>query len=267
MARKKFKELDLKNAFLFAAALEDQETCQMVLEIILGRPIPKVRVHVEHSMLYSSDFRSVRFDVYANDEVDVAYNLEMENGRKEELPKRSRFHQAEMDVTALQPGDDFMDLKPCYVIFICTFDPFHDGLYRYTFENRCLERGFALGDEACRIFLNTRGTNEDEVPELLVNFLHYVENSSDTYIKQTSDPQIERLHEKIHKLKESREWEARYMTMEEYMRQTMKEEREEERRRILSLISLMTDSEDAPLIPKLAKDEILLEQMYKKYHL
>lgn len=32
---KPFKDLDMSNAFLFAAALEDPETCQMVLEVIL----------------------------------------------------------------------------------------------------------------------------------------------------------------------------------------------------------------------------------------
>lgn len=40
---KKFKELDLSNAFLFAAALEDPQTCRLVLEIILGRKVPKVK--------------------------------------------------------------------------------------------------------------------------------------------------------------------------------------------------------------------------------
>ena len=42
------KDLDLSNAFLFAAAMEDPETCQIVLEIILGTKLPKVNVHTEH---------------------------------------------------------------------------------------------------------------------------------------------------------------------------------------------------------------------------
>ncbi len=39
---KKFKELDLSNAFLFAAALEDPQTCRLVLEIILGRKVESI---------------------------------------------------------------------------------------------------------------------------------------------------------------------------------------------------------------------------------
>lgn len=88
--RKNFKDLDLSNAFLFAAALEDEETCQLVLEIILGRSIPKVKVHSEHTILFNSNFRSVRLDVYAEDEMQVFYDLEMQNTDEKNLAKRSR---------------------------------------------------------------------------------------------------------------------------------------------------------------------------------
>lgn len=76
---KSFQELDLSNAFLFAAALEDPETCRLVLEIILGGKLPPVNVHAEHSILVSSDFRSVRLDIYANDKIEVNYNVEAQN--------------------------------------------------------------------------------------------------------------------------------------------------------------------------------------------
>lgn len=41
--------------------------------------VPKVSVHVEHSILISSDFRSVRLDVYASDELKVGYDIEAQN--------------------------------------------------------------------------------------------------------------------------------------------------------------------------------------------
>lgn len=37
MARKKFEQLNLQDAFLFSAALEDPETCRLILELFLGR--------------------------------------------------------------------------------------------------------------------------------------------------------------------------------------------------------------------------------------
>lgn len=215
---KTFQELNLSNSFLFAAALEDPETCRLVLEIILGCSLPRVKVHAEHSILVSSDFRSVRLDIYASDETQVNYNLEAQNENEGNLAKRSRFHQAEMDVYSLKPGQDFQDLKPGYVIFICTFDPFGKKLYRYTFEERCLEWDFALGDETRKIFLNTKGENAQEVPQELIHFLHYMEDSTDEYVFQVSEQSIVKLHKRVTDLKRRKELEAQYMTVEELIK-------------------------------------------------
>lgn len=268
----------------------------------MGRTLPSVKVHVEHSILYNADFRSIRLDVYAADEVEVGYNLEMQNKDKARLPKRSRFHQAEIDISALKPGEEFDALKPTYIIFICTFDPFEDKLYRYTFEQRCLERNFPLGDETCRIFLNTKGTNDDEVPPELINFLHYVENSNDDYVRTMGDGSLEKLHGKVQALKKSRRWREHYMTMEEYLRdiqedmraelrtelqaelrtelrtelrdelqnemeQKMQTEQAAERRRFMKLVAAMVQANEADRLAEVGENEELLQQMYEKYHI
>ena len=85
-----FQDLDLNNAFLFAATAQNPEVCQLILEIALGRPISKVKVHAEHTVLYSSDFKSIRLDVYGEDEVDVRYDLESQNEKKNLHKRQSR---------------------------------------------------------------------------------------------------------------------------------------------------------------------------------
>lgn len=253
--KKTLQELDLSNSFLFAAALEDPEICQLVLEIILGRKVPKVKVHAEHSILISSEFRSVRLDIYASDELQVNYNVEAQNENEGNLAKRSRYHQAEMDVSSLKPGDDFNDLKPGYVIFICTFDPFGEGLYRYTFEERCLERNIKLGDETRKIFLNTKGKNEKEVPKELIHFLKYVENSTDDYVSGIKDDSIERLHEKVTALKRWRGLEAKYMTFEELLK------RRESKGRIEGVAeTVLTLLEVYGTVPEDVRERILSER-------
>ncbi len=234
--KKPFKELDLSNAFLFAAALEDEETCQQVLEIILGFPISKVKVRAEHSLLFSSDFRSIRLDIYASDEMQVMYNIEMQNSDEKNIAKRSRYHQAEMDVMSLKPGEDFNDLKPSYVIFICAFDPFGYGLYRYTFEQKCLERDLKLNDGTTKIFLSTKGKNADEVPKELIHFLKYVEESTDEYVASIEDKAVEKIHNKVKQLKEWRELEASYMYFEELLEERQKEGKAEAKQEALLLI-------------------------------
>ncbi len=253
--RKRFKDLDLNNSFLFAASLENPETCQLVLEIILGCKLPKVKVRAEHCVLVSSEFRSVRMDIYASSEMRVNYNVEAQNENQGNLPKRCRYHQAEMDVASLKPGDNFNDLRPSYVIFICTFDPFGKGLYRYTFEERCLECDIPLGDETCKIFLNTKGTNEADVPEELVHFLRYMEQSTDEYVAGVTEESIIQLHEKVTELKQWQELEERYMTFEEMLRN--REEKGKAEGKIEDLLLLLTELGE---LPETLREQIMAER-------
>ena len=220
---KKFKDLNLKNAFLFAVAFNDPEICQMALELILGMPIPKVNVKTEHNILLNPDSKCVRLDVNARSEYDVNYNVEAQNSNEKNIIRRSRYYQAELDVAELKPGDDYNKLPDSYVIFICTFDPFERGLYRYTFIERCEENGEPLGDGTCKIFLSTKGTNKEDVPEELITFLGYFEDSTDEYVEKTDNKSIRKLHKKIVTLKKSREWEDGYMKLEELFSERKRE--------------------------------------------
>ena len=209
---KTFQELDLCNSFLFAAALEQPEICRLVLEIILGCKMPEVKVHAEHSVLVSSDFRSVRFDVYASDKLQVAYDVEAQNENEGNLRK---------------------------------------GQYRYTFEERCLECDLALGDETRKIFLNTKGRNDAEVPAELVHFLKYMEESTDTYVSQVTEQSIIQLHERVTELKRWRELEGRFMTGEELMRQ-----RERKGRLAGRAESILELLEDCGTVPESLKTKL-----------
>ena len=61
-----WEKLNLTNAYLSAAALQDEEICRNLLEIVLNKEIPRVKAHAEHTLFLDSDFKSVRFDVYAS---------------------------------------------------------------------------------------------------------------------------------------------------------------------------------------------------------
>ena len=63
-----------------------------------------------------------------------------------------RYYQAMIDMDMLKKGEVYNQLRPSYIIFICTFDAFDEGLPMYTFRNRCVEKdGLELGDEATKI--------------------------------------------------------------------------------------------------------------------
>lgn len=229
MERKKFKELEFKDAFMFAAVMEDAEICRRVLMCILGFPIREVRVHTESAILVNPDYRGIRLDVYADDEAGSVYDVEMQTTDKGNLPKRSRCYQGQMDVAFLEPGEDFGRLPKSFVIFICTFDLFGRKRYIYTFEERCLEDGEPLGDETRKVFLSTKGENRDEVSEELIQFLRFVEQS-EVPLDCAQDALTKQLSDRIAKLKRDRRMEARYMLLGELLDDERREAREEGRK-------------------------------------
>ena len=213
-----FQTLNLTNAYLFAAALQDEEICRNVLEIALNKRISRVKAHVEQVLFLDSEFKSVRFDVYASDEEEVSYDVEMQNDDTKNLPKRCRYYQAELDVTSLRPGEDYQQLKPGYIIFICSFDPFGKGRCQYVFEEYCKEADIPLGDETQKIFFNTNGTDTENVTPELLHLFEYLKQSTEEVAVRHQDEKILKIHERVKYLKRDRKLEAGYMTMEEYIR-------------------------------------------------
>jgi len=250
----KFQDLNLCNAFLFAATAQDPEACRAILQIVLEREIPQVNVHTEHTVLFSSDYRMVRFDVYGEDELDVQYNIEMQNKNEGNLPHRSRYHHAEMDVSTLKPGTDFRQLKPSYVIFICTFDPFGQGLYRYTFAQRCEEVNIPLGDETRTIFISTKGKNPESISDELKEFLSYIEDSTDKFVAEGKASGVKLLHEKVKQVKKNAELEAKYMTGEDLLRWSREEgEAKGEAKSLLIVLAAKFD------VPEELREKILCQ--------
>lgn len=268
--KKKFEDLEFKDAFMFATVMEDAEICRRILMCILGFPIREVKVHTESAILVNPDYRGIRLDVYADDQEGSLYNVEMQTTDKGNLPKRSRCYQGQMDVAFLEPGEDFNRLPKSFVIFICTFDPFDRRRYVYTFEERCQEDGEPLGDETCKVFLSTKGENRDEVSEELIQFLHFV-GQAEVPRDCGQDALVKQLSDRIAKIKRDRRMEERYMLLGELLDDERREAREEGwkegRNQMLALIKAMTADGKADQLPLLEEDPSFLAEMLEKYHI
>ena len=72
-----------------------------------------------------------------------------------------------------------------------------------------------MGDECKKIILNTKGTNDDEVERSLVDFLHYVDHSSEENVPEDCDERLKHLHKKIYEIKSNEQMGVSYMKMEE----------------------------------------------------
>ena len=78
METRKFKDLTIRDAFMFAAVMSDPEICRRVLELALGIPISEVHIQTEKTMAYHSEYHGVRLDVYAADADRTRFNVEMQ---------------------------------------------------------------------------------------------------------------------------------------------------------------------------------------------
>ena len=111
-----------------------------------------------------------------------------------------------IDLNAIEKGEIYRDLKESIVIFICKFDPFGEGLSKYTFENICNEnKKLYLKDGTSKVFFNTKDYYKER-KEDAKSFLEYIE-------KETANENnfVKKLEQKIRNIKENKEWRAEYM--------------------------------------------------------
>lgn len=227
MITRKFKDLTIRDAFMFAAVMSDPEICRRVIELALGIPISEVHIQTEKTMAYHSEYHGVRLDVYAADVNRTRFNVEMQVTLQKFLPKRNRYYHDQIDMDALLTGNSYENLPDTYVIFICDFDPFGDGLYRYSTRTVCTETGKYVNDGVETVYLNAHGQNRSDIPEELLQFLDYVKDTGRTGTVSTTDPFVRHLQVTIDTIKQNRSMEERYMLLEEMMRNEKQEGKQE----------------------------------------
>ena len=224
------KNLTIKNNFMFAAVMSDKENCKGFLERALSMKIDHVEISTEKNIVYHPEYKGVRLDVYAKDEKNTRYNIEMQVLKQPALGRRSRYYQSQMDMELLAKGCEYEELPDSYVIFLCDFDPFGEGKYRYTFRTACEEtKKVSLKDGRCIMFLNTCGEDEQDVPKELVSFLRFVHADLKESQKDFQDDYVRQVQKSVTHIRESREMEERFMLLELLLQDERREGRKEGR--------------------------------------
>lgn len=215
MSRKNIDKLTIKDSFIFGAVMRNPEKCKALLECILDIRIRDIRYpELEKTIDKTIESKSIRLDVYVEDEFDTIYNIEMQATDKKNLPKRSRYYQGMIDLNIIDKGENYNKLKKSYVIFICDYDEFGLGRHIYTFEKTCNEApSLKLGDDTVVVILNTKGTLDDvskEVKELL----DYIGGA------EPQSPLTRSLDEEVENVKSSEDWRREFMTIKMMMNES-----------------------------------------------
>ncbi len=205
-----YENLTIKDDFIFGKVMENKDNCVEMIERLTGNKLSdNISINKQKAVKVAVDGKGVRYDIYVEDDARVMYDAEMQQSEnKSILPKRSRFYQGLMDLGYLEVGDEYVELADSYVIFICTFDPFDEGLCCYAFENHC--DGYEgigdipLGDGRKILIYNTKGTVVNVSPDV-ERFLRYID------IGQVEDEYTEQLQSSVALVRHNKEWRVEYM--------------------------------------------------------
>lgn len=232
-----FSDVDITNDLMFSTVMQDEALCIELLEYLLpDKKIQRLKyryfddegaevsdaagsqAQVQKTMLGYFGQRGVRLDAFVDDGTTV-YNIELQTTREAALPQRSRLLQSHMDISQLMRGQNYDELRPSFVIFICTFDPFHKDYYRYTFRNMCEEEsGLPLDDGAYKLFFNTTGHMGDISPNLR-ELLKYMSNTQAYPVVESKNDLIRKLDAAVAETKMKPVWRDAYMMYQMKMRE------------------------------------------------
>ena len=226
------ENLNLVDRFLFDEVMEDQASYQALISILLENEIEILdKTQTEKELRVSPELRQVRLDVVSMDREKKVYFTEMQKQDTGNLRRRSRYYQAQLDVSLLEPGTvNFNLLNDSCFILIAPFDLFKKGLYRYTFEGTCREcPELKIRDGAVRIFINTKGTNREEFSQEFLELMEYITASTDQVAGLSESPRIKLLHENVKKIRASEKMGVKYLQKWEELVYARDEGREEGR--------------------------------------
>ena len=202
----RLNQMNLLNRFLFNETVDDPNAYRAMVEILMEGHISLLNwTQTEKELRVSPDLRQVRLDVIGMDQDGELYQLEMQQNNTYNLPKRSRYYQGQIDVSLLKPGSvDFNELNDLTMILVAPFDIFGYGLYRYTFEEYCYEvPGLKLNDGARRIFINTKGKNPEKFSREFLDFMEYINTTTDAVAAKAKSARIRRIHERVSSIRQS----------------------------------------------------------------
>ena len=232
--------LPFTNDKIFMNVMRSPKICRALLELILpNEEIGAIRIKksdnpfldnsaidekadesmsikTQKTLKLGADAHGVRFDAFVESSKLWAV-IEMQTSDGSELDIRARYYHANMDLDFLEQGQPYKDLKPSYVIFICTFDHFNMDEPVYFFRSWDVEKSLPLKDLSYTIMLNTTCSPE-KVPEALKPFYEYLNDPK----KNQASELTRMIDERVRKFNSS-EWRQKYMTFEYILNEQKRE--------------------------------------------
>ncbi len=212
-AGSKWEKAGIGNDLIFSYVMQSKELfLTLVQRICPELQLARIEEHtVQKTEKGPAESRGVRFDVYSR--IDGKYfDIEMQMRQEGDERRRTRYYQCLMDERELHVGDPYSDLPDSYIIMIGCFDIFGKGRHIYRFKNYDMtDHELELGDGTTKIFLNSKGT-EDDIPQDLRNFLELVNGLT------PADDFCRKVNQEVEKAKQDARLRRQYMDLQDKLR-------------------------------------------------
>ena len=268
---KSWQDLKFTDDYMFKKTMEAEDICIDTLNAFLSWDISRITYFEKEKALKAYyDTKGVRLDVYVRDEIERIYDVEMQVRKIQEkqeadamtsLAKRARFYQSEIDTDLLLKGALYSDLRPTLIMFLCPFKIFDGKRAIYHFKRTCMEdTELTLPDETEFIFISSKGDRKG-LSERACAILDYMDG------KESSDPLIKRIEDRISVIKGSETEERDYVTYEMRLREDRAEGRKEGEARATKLVKNLMDLGKMDDVSRVLTDKAYRDKLYDKYHL
>ena len=212
---------------IFGEIMSDKNFCKHVLQGL----VPEIEIRDIHYLQKQRKIadpehpkqKAVILDILVEDVDGNLYDFEMQRADKKDLGWRMRYYASKMDQRyTLKKGSTYRNLKCCYVIFLCMFDP--QGRHRIKSSYHLYEdsdKTDRLNDGLTKIIINAKGIHNDENQVTL----NLVKLMNDEPVQD--DPYFEEAQAKIKEFNEDPEWSDYIMDYEEKILEREQDAREE----------------------------------------
>ena len=153
-----------------AVIFEDIPCTQVLLSVILNRDDLIVKKVVPQYEIKNLGGRSVRLDIFAVDQENRAYNIEIQRKDSGAVRKRARYNSSLLDAHVTDPGDEYDDLADTYVIFITENDVLKENRPIYHIHRFIEESGKPFEDGSHIIYVNSRIRDDTALGRLMHDF-------------------------------------------------------------------------------------------------
>ena len=167
--REKIARFILMDDIFMNKVFEDKKCAQLLLKIILEKELTVTEVKTQYAV-NSLQGRAARLDIWAVDENNKLYNVEVQNENEDATPMRARYNCSLIDANVLKKGGHWDELPETYVIFITRNDVLGEERPIYHIDRIIRESGKEFVDKSHIVYVNSKIRDDTSLGKLMHDF-------------------------------------------------------------------------------------------------